>query len=187
MRHRAAHVAMWLFSRLAPPEQREALLGDLAEEYAMRANAAASSAAARWYLRQICASVAPLLWARLTQSGWLATAGAAFVAYIAVGFVELIVNRAIADVSGTRTAAYNPLGMLVTFPLVVLIGYFAAGFRRRAPIVLAALMLLSVTAMTLWADENLPTWYRIAYFLVGPTATLVGSAWRWRLLSLRHT
>jgi hypothetical protein len=187
MRQRAAHVAMWLFSRLAPPAQREALLGDLAEEHAMRANATGSSAAARWYLRQIGASVAPLLWARLTQSGWLATTGAAFVAYIAVGFVELTVNWAIADVSGTRTADYNPLGMLITFPLVVLIGYFAAGFRRRAPIVLTALMLLSVTAMTLWADERLPAWYRIAYFVVGPAATLVGSAWRRRLLSLRHT
>lgn len=187
MRRRAAHLGLWAFSRLVPRSQREALLGDLAEEHALRAQAASPSAAARWYLRQICASIAPLLWARLTQSGWLATAGVALLAYIAIGLVEFLVNAAIAGVSATSHGAYNPLGMLITFPAVVLIGYFAAGFRRRAAIVLIAMMLLSVTAMTLWADEQLPTWYRVAYFLVGPAATLIGGAWRSRLRSLRRT
>jgi hypothetical protein len=187
MRRRAAHLVLWAFSRLAPHSQREALLGDLAEEHALRAKAASPSAAARWYLRQIYASIAPLLWARLTQSGWLATAGVALLAYIAIGLVELLVNAAIAGVSATSPGDYNPLGMLITFPAVVLIGYFAAGFRRRAAIALLAMMLLSVTAMTLWADEKLPIWYRIAYFLVGPAATLIGNAWRSRLRSLRRT
>ncbi len=187
MPRRAAQLAMWALCRLVPREQREALLGDLAEEYALRARASSSSAAARWYLRQICASVVPLLWSGLTHCAWVATAGVALLAYIAIGLVELLVNSAIAGVAATSHGAYNPLGMLLTFPAVVLIGYFAAGFRRRAAIVLVAMMLLSVTAMTLWADENLPTWYRIAYFLVGPAATLIGSTWRSRLRSLRRT
>jgi hypothetical protein len=62
----------------------------------------------------------------------------------------------------------------------VLIGYFAAWFRPGAAVVLAAMMLLSVTAITLWATESMPTWYRIAYFLVGPAATFIGNALRSR-------
>jgi hypothetical protein len=180
MRRRALQVATWACSCLAPRNRREALMGDLAEEYALRADAASPSAASQWYLRQICASVLPLLWARLSQSGWISTAGVALSAYLAVGLVEMLVNWALAGSSAAITAAYNPLGMLVTFPMVVLIGYFAAGFRRRAAMVLAAMMLLSVTAMTLWANESMPTWYRIAYFLVGPAATGIGSALRTR-------
>ena len=175
MRHRATRAATWFFSWLVPRAEREALLGDLAEEYLLRAGAASAAAASRWYLRQICASVPPLLWARLARSGWLATAGVALLAYIGVGLVELMVNWAIAHLSGTPTGAYNPLGMFITFLPVVLIGYFAAGLRPRAAIVLVAMMLFSVTAMTLWGDERLPTWYRIAYFLVGPAATFIGS------------
>ena len=53
MRDRALKMATWAFSWLAPRSQREALLGDLLEEYALRANAASASAARKWYLRQL--------------------------------------------------------------------------------------------------------------------------------------
>jgi hypothetical protein len=178
MRQRILPAATWALSRLVPRSDRDALVGDLAEEYALRARAASASAARKWYLRQLCASAAPLLWTRLTRSAWIATLGVALFAYIAVGVVEFMVNWALAGSSATGTAAYNPLGMAITFPMVVLIGNFAAGFRRTAPMVLAALMLLSVTAMTLWGNERLPTWYAIAYFCVGPAAAFIGSALR---------
>jgi hypothetical protein len=176
MRNRVPKMATWAFSWLAPRSQREALLGDLVEEYALRANAASASAARKWYLRQLYASAPPLLWARLTRTAWISTLGVALCAYLAVGVVELMVNWALASSPASGTVAYNPFGMFITFPMVVLIGYFAARFRRAAPIVLGAIMLLSVTAMTLWATESMPAWYRIAYFAVGPAATLIGSA-----------
>lgn len=172
----APRFAMWALSRLAPRSQREALIGDLAEEFALRANTASSSAALKWILRQVCASAPPLLWARLTGAAWISTVGIALLAYMGVAVVELIVNSAIASVSATTAVAYSPAAMLITFPLVVVIGYFATRYRRGAAPVLATMMLLSVTAMTLWATESMPTWYRIAYFVVGPAATFIGSA-----------
>jgi hypothetical protein len=175
MRHRAVYVATWILSRLVSRREREPLLGDLAEEYALRANTASASAAFKWYLQQICASAPALLYAKLARAAWIATAGAALLAYMAVGLVELIVNRVI---SNSSAAAYNPLGLLITFPMVVLIGYFAARFRRRAAIVLGAMMLLAVTVMTASTTEITPRWYRIAYFFVGPAATFFGSALR---------
>ncbi|HEY4342528.1 MAG TPA: hypothetical protein VGM97_21505 [Steroidobacteraceae bacterium] len=150
-------------------------MGDLDEEYALRATTASSSAAFKWYLRQVCTSAPPLLWIRLTRNAWPATLGIALLAYLAVGVAEFMVNQALAGLSGTDGAAYNPLGMVITFPVVVLIGYFAARRRRRAPLVLGAMMLINVTAMTLLSTEIMPLGYRVAYFLVGPAAALIGS------------
>jgi hypothetical protein len=178
MRHRVLHVATWILSRLVPQGEREPLVGDLAEEYALRANAASSSAALKWYLQQVCASATPLLWARLTRVAWISTVGVALLAYIAVGIIELIVNWTISRSSASGTAAYSPLGMIITFPMVVLIGYFAERFRHSAAIVLGAMMLLAVTVMMLSTTERMPLWYRVAYFFVGPAAAFIGTALR---------
>jgi hypothetical protein len=168
MRNSSLHLATWVLARLVPENEREPLIGDLAEEYALRSKAASSSAALKWYLRQMCASVPPLLWARLRRPTWLATFGLALAAYVAVGIVDVLVNWVI--------SRFNPLSLLLSFPIVVLIGYCAARFRPRAPIVLAAMMLVTVTVMTLTASESPPLWYRIAYFFVGPVAAFMGSA-----------
>jgi hypothetical protein len=62
MRHPILHLAMWIISRLVRGIDRESLLGDLAEECALRASASSSSAAHRWCLRQAFASApAPLI------------------------------------------------------------------------------------------------------------------------------
>jgi hypothetical protein len=44
--------------------------------------------------------------------------------------------------------------------------------------VLGVMMLLVVTAMTLWSTEAMPLWFRIAYFFVGPSAAFTGGALR---------
>jgi hypothetical protein len=168
---RSLQLATWILSRLVSENEGDALIGDLAEEYALR-----SSSPSKWYVQQICASVPPLLWARLRRPAWFGTLGLAFAAYIAVGIVELVVDRVI--LRSSVTGAYNPLGMAMTFPMVVLIAYLLATFRRGAVTVLAAMMLLAVTVMTLTENEDVPLWYRIAYFFVGPAAAFLGSALR---------
>lgn len=173
MHHSAMHATTWIFSWLVPKDVREPLMGDLAEEYALRVKALSSSAALRWYLRQLGASIPPLLWTRLTRAVWLSTLGVAVLAYFAVGVVQVIIRWAISSSSATP---YNPLDLIIVFPMVVLIGYFAERFRRRAAIVLGAMMLIAITAMTVWATESSPLWYRVAWFFVGPAAALIGSA-----------
>ena len=49
--------------------------------------------------------------------------------------------------------------------------------RVEEPIIaLGAMMLLVVTAMTVWSTESPPTSYRVAFFVVGPAAAFIGSA-----------
>lgn len=172
MHHSPLPVATWLFSWLVPKDVREPLMGDLAEEYALRVKAVSSSAALKWYLQQICASIPPLLWTRLTRAVWLSTLGVALLAYFAVGVVQVIIRWAISSSSATL---HNTLDLIIIFPMVVLIGYFAERFRRRAAIVLGAMMLIAITAMTVWASDGSPVWYRVAWFFVGPAAAFIGS------------
>jgi hypothetical protein len=175
MRDLALNVATWLFARFVSKRDREPLLGDLAEEYALRTRAVSSSAALGWYLRQVFASIPPLVGLRLTRAVWLATLGVALVAYVAVGVTQAIIYWAIPS---SVAPVYSPLGLIAVFPMVALIGYVAEGFRRRAALILGAMMLLAMTALTLWGSEDAPLWYRVAYFLVGPAAALIGSGLR---------
>jgi hypothetical protein len=180
MRQRSFEVLLWIVSRLVPEREREALVGDLVEEFGLRANASSVSAALKWCVQQVFASAPPLLLANLRRTAWPSTIGVAMLAYIAVGIVEFGVNWAMSLASGQGSEVYNPVGMLITFPMVVTIGYFAARLRPGAPVVLATLMLAAVTVMTLSANESVPVWYRIAYFIVGPAAVGMGSAARAR-------
>jgi hypothetical protein len=177
-RYPSIQMATWMLSRLVPDGERDALVGDLIEEHALRAAATSPSAALGWCLQQVLASAPPLLWARLRRAVWIATVAVALLAYTAVGVVEWIVNRALPSSAATGTVANMLLGLLIPFPMVALIAYVAARFSSRAPIVLGAIMLLMVTLMTLTSAERIPTWYRIAYFVVGPTAAFIGSALR---------
>ena len=178
MRSRVLDMATWILLWLVPKHEREPLVGDLTEEYVLRTNAASSSAALKWYLQQVCASVLPLLWAKFARTAWISTVGVALLAYVAVGVVEFIVNSAISSWFATGTVAYDALGLLISSPMVVLIGYFAAGFRRAAGNVLGAMMMLVITVLMWWTTESMPAWLRIAYFVVGPVAACIGSALR---------
>jgi hypothetical protein len=177
MRHLILGIATWVLSRLAHAQDRESLVGDLTEEHVARANATSASAAFKWQLRQVCASISPLLWSRLTRATWISTLGVALVAYIGVGVVEFTANWAILRaLPGTRT--YTPLELIVTVPAVVLIGYFAARFSRGAAALLGVMMLLVVTAMLLLSTEHMPLWYRMVYFCVGPASAFMGGRLR---------
>jgi hypothetical protein len=169
----ALALATSILSRLVPPGDREPLVGDLAEEYALRVRADPSYAPHLWYLRQIWSSIPPIIRMRLSREAWCATLGVALVAYFAVGLGQLAVAWAIPTSS---EPTYDPLGLIVTFPLIVIIGYFAERSRRGAAAVLATLMLLAITAITLLIAVTAPVWYQAAYFFVGPVGAIVGGA-----------
>ena len=61
-------LAEWFVLRSTPPDTRDALRADLAEEYGRRLVAIGPRAARAWYWRQVRRSVPPLLRARLLRS-----------------------------------------------------------------------------------------------------------------------
>jgi hypothetical protein len=182
MKNLGLKLATWILSRLVRSSDREALIGDLAEEYARRTRAGPPHAAFGWYLRQTCASFPPLLSARLTQAMWPMTFGVALVAYLMVGGAQLLIQWAVRNMT---TGAHAPLVLAILFPVILLIGYLAERLRRSAAIVLGTMLLLAIAAMTVWNTGSSPLPYRLAYLLVGPTVAFVGIAMDWRRRSAR--
>ena len=166
-------MASWMLSRFVPMADRESLLGDLAEEHASRAASQSTAAASRWLLRQIGASIPPLLWSGLRRAAWPATLGVALLGYVAIAVMQLCIHWALG-----QSATYGAQPLLIVAPMVAVVGYLADRWRRRAALVLAVMMLLAMTAMTVWTTEDAPLWYRAAYFLVGPAAAVIGGALR---------
>lgn len=171
---RFAEAAIDAFARLLPASHRDGFAGDLREELAFRERTRARPRAIAWLIRQLGRSAPPLVWSAMARTAWLSTFATAFAAYVAVGLVEFCVNWALTG-APAGGGSYRPLGMLLTFPAVVLIAFAAARYRRGAPWVLGSAMLLSVALMTLTSSEVLPAPYRVAYFFVGPTAVVLGA------------
>ena len=66
---RPPRLAEWIVERSLPadPAERDAILGDLAEEYAEQAVLAGGGRASAWYWRQTLTSIGPNLHRRLTR------------------------------------------------------------------------------------------------------------------------
>jgi hypothetical protein len=165
-------VSTWIFSRLVPKDIRDALIGDLMEEYARRASPTSSSAALQWYLRQICTSILPMLGTRLRRATWLATLGVGLISYFAVAALQPFVRRAI---SSSFANGYFAADLIAIFTTIVIIGFLAERLRRRASIVLGLMLLLTLILMTVSSTSDVSVWYRIAYFVAVPAAALLGS------------
>ena len=97
----------------------------------------------------------------------------ALIAYLAVGLGQLAV---VWSIPTSSAPTYKPLGVIITFLVVAIIGYFAELSRRRAATVLAAIMLFAITAVTMLIAVSAPVWYHAAYFVVGPVGAFVGGA-----------
>lgn len=175
----------------AEPEFRDALLGDLAEEFAIRAAYDGDHSARRWYWMEAF-RVAPHLlrdWARrLRPRGVARLAGAVGAAYFSVGafaYAVLVVLEAVVErIRGQTTLPWHDphagtlalCGLLLGDVAVAATGgWLAAKLEDRSPAVAAAALgvvwaMISVLA-PLPLRASLPAWY-----LLGQTvAVLAGS------------
>jgi hypothetical protein len=57
--------ACWLLETVVPTPYREAILGDLIEEYTLRTESTSRFTASRWFWSQTCRSVPSMVWSSL--------------------------------------------------------------------------------------------------------------------------
>jgi hypothetical protein len=172
-------IATWLLAHLLPPQDREAVIGDLIEEYAVRARSTSrSSSAAAWYWRQTCRSLPLMLWAAATTPNALRTLGVAVGAYLAAGLLEFASTVAIAKLIRPDARVFTVLSVVVGLATIVLAGYVAASIRSGAARALAGVAALGVVLLMVNGSGNAPLWYALVFLLVGPSAALGGGALR---------
>ena len=194
-----------LLEALGPASEfRDGVIGDLAEEFAIRCRWDGEATARRWYYRE-CVRVAPYLlrdWWRELRRPDVTHLAAVLVTSSAVTLsFEWCFQRAVRFVAGTVFSDWKtmldiwasaPLGAVVfgasmalwTFGDGMLAGYIAARLSRRAP--LATVLTLGVAGAAFLGFENIgsiaPIWFRVAN-----VAALAAGVFAGGMLRVRRT
>jgi hypothetical protein len=171
-------VACWFLDSVVPVPYREALLGDLVEEYALRAESASPLKASRWFWSQAWRSVASVVWSSLRSGDWLISMSIAMGVYIAMGMLKFA-----ADVTISKLLAPEQTTSVVLAPVVFLTttaigGWVASRIRRGATIFLALIVMITVVVLIDLKVCTIPVpwWYQFGFLTLGPLAVLMAPA-----------
>ena len=170
-----SRLATWLLGRLLSEEDREAVIGDLIEECALK-QPDSRLQVSWWYWSQVSRSIAPLVWIGVRREHWGAVFGAAMAAFILANVTEWVATKAIAMVVDWSVAV--PVNFVVGLAAMALGGYVAAWLRPHASGIVAFLILVMVIVFmaTMGVGETGPLWYHIGFLIFGPLAALAGGA-----------
>lgn len=168
-------LAAKLLSGVTLASERDALLGDLCEEYVARASAS-PPAAARWYWKQTIRSWPILLGRRARHGRWLSTLAIATAAYVVVG----VLNAAGSSMLAWWLGGSVPLGQIPSAIVgLVAIGggaYLASRLRPSAGDVVGGLVVVMAVSMLLFPMDASPVWYQLLFLILGPLAAHFASA-----------
>jgi hypothetical protein len=170
--------ACWLLESVVPAAYREAMLGDLIEEYTLRAESALPLTASRWFWSQAFRSVPSMVWSSLRSRDWLISMTIAMGVYIVMGALKLA-----ADLAISKFVAPRPITEVVLAPVVFLAatsigGFVAARIRPGATIFLALMAMITVAVSIALKVCTIPVpwWYQFGFLTLGPLSVLLTPA-----------
>jgi hypothetical protein len=179
MRHDIApRVATCLLKCLLPPTDREVVLGDLIEEYAIRARSDPASTVDRWYWGQVYRSIPQAQWSAIRRGGAVTTLGTALAAFIAAGALESAGLAALSRVLVMDANQPTALSVIVGLATIVLGGYVAAWIRPGAAHALAGIEMIAVVILMVTMSGSAPLWYGLTFLIIGPLAACAGGTLR---------
>jgi hypothetical protein len=167
-------LATRLLSAVTRADVRDALLGDLCEEYAVRA-AESSGAAARWYWSQAIRSVPVLLGHRSRRGRWISTLAIALASYVIVGALNAIGTSLAARWFGELVSTNYIPAAIVGLIAIACGATVASWVRRSAGDVLGALVMLVALLLLVFPMDASPVWYQLVFLVLGPLAAHLGS------------
>jgi hypothetical protein len=167
-------LALGLLGYFLPPDQRDAVLGDLVEEYEVRVQSSSSVSSAGWLFAQVCRSIPSFVWMATMRGAWLSTVAVALGAWAAAGLVEFVGTSAISRFLGPQARLVPVLSTIVGLLTILAGGYVDVSLRAGAAKALAGVVLIAVVALMATTGDNAPLWYQVTFLTVGPLAALTG-------------
>jgi hypothetical protein len=164
--------ACWFLDSVTPVPYREALLGDLIEEYTLRAESASPLTASRWFWSQACRSAASVFWSSLRSGDWLISMSIAMGVYIAMGMLKFVADVTISKLLAPEQATYVVLAPVVFLTTTAIGGWVASRIRRSATIFLALIVMITVAVLIDMRVCTIPVpwWYQFGFLTLGPLA-----------------
>jgi hypothetical protein len=164
-----------LLSAILQAGERDALLGDLCEEYVARVSAS-RPAVAGWYWSQVLRSLPILLASRARRNRWISTVAIALAAYIVVGALNMAGNSIVERWLGGSAGSTNNVRSAIVGLIAIGTGaHLASRLRRPAGDVLGGLVMLVAVLLLLFPVDASPLWYQLTFLILGPLAAHLGA------------
>jgi hypothetical protein len=167
--------ACWLLESLLPDPYREAALGDLIEEYALRIESTSRFTASRWFWSQACRSLPPTVWSLLRSRDCLISISIAIDVYIFMGTLKFAADWMISKLVAPDQSTHVVLAPIVFLTTTVIGGCVAARIRRGATIFLALLVTITVAILidVKVCSIPVPWWYQFGFLTLGPLTVII--------------
>lgn len=167
--------ACWLLESVLPDSYREAILGDLIEEYSLRIESTSRFTASRWFWSQACRSVPPTVWSSLRSRDCLISISIAMGVYVFMGALKFAADLMISRLVAPDQTTYVVLAPIVFLVTTAIGGCVAARIRRGATIFLALIVMITVATLINLKVCSIPVpwWYQFGFFTLGPLAVII--------------
>ena len=167
--------ACWLLESLLPDPYREAVLGDLIEEYALRIESTSRFTASRWFWSQACRSLPPTVWSLLRSRDCLISISIAIGVYIFMGTLKFAADWMISKLVAPDQSTHVVLAPIVFLTTTVIGGCVAARIRRGATIFLALMVTITVAILidVKVCSIPVPWWYQFGFLTLGPLTVII--------------
>jgi len=154
------------------------MLGDLIEEYNLRAESASRLVAARWLWSQTCRSVPSMVWSSLRSGNYFISMSIAMGVYIFMGTLKFAADLMISKLVSPDQTAQVILAPIVFLTATAIGGCVAARIRRGATIFLALMVTITVAILIDLKVCSIPVpwWYQFGFLTLGPLAVIVTPA-----------
>jgi hypothetical protein len=170
--------ACWLLESVLPDPYREAILGDLIEEYTLRVESTSPFTASRWFWSQACRSVPSMVWSSLRGGTCLISMSIAVGVYIFMGTLKFAADLMISKVVSPDQATRVILAPIVFLTTTAIGGCVAARIRRGTTIFLALFVTITVAVLIDLKVCSIPVpwWYQFGFLTLGPLAVIITPA-----------
>ena len=167
--------ACWFVESVLPGRYPEAMLGDLIEEYTLRAESASPSAATRWFCGQACRSIPFMVGSSLRTGDWLISASAATGVYVVMGMLKFAADFMITKLVAPEQTTYIVLAPIVFLAITSIGGYAAARIRSGTAVFLAIIVMITVAILIAVkaCPVPVPWWYQFGFLTLGPLSVLL--------------
>ena len=154
-------------------------MGDLIEEYALRAESTSPSAASRWFWSQAFRSVPLMIASSLRAGNWLTSVVIALISvYIGMASFKLAIGVMLSKLFAPGQTGHIVLNAVEFLMATAIGGCIAARIRRGATIFLALFVMFTVAILIELKICTIPTpwWYQFGFLSLGPLVVLVTPA-----------
>jgi hypothetical protein len=167
--------ACCLLESLLPDPYREAVLGDLIEEYTLRVESTSRLTASRWFWSQTFRSAPSMVWSSLRSGNCFVSITIAMGVYIFMGTLKFAADWMMSKLFTANQATYVALAPIVFLVTTAIGGCVAARIRRGATIFLALIVMITVAILidVKVCSIPVPWWYQFGFLTLGPLAVII--------------